>query len=120
MRTLARSTGCTHPAPTPPHLPPLALPTNREREAAAYAVRGLPLDPATGKPLPRGPTIPVPFRLATDAIAAASAAASEAGSAAGDSPQAPPAAPRHAIAAARAKRTRVEAVAAAFGEVTAQ
>lgn len=42
----------------------------REREAAAFAVK-LPeplVDPHTGKPLPRGPTIPVPFKLATDAI----------------------------------------------------
>jgi hypothetical protein len=39
-----------------------------EREAAAFAVKGLPVDPATGKPLPRGPTVPVPFKLATEAL----------------------------------------------------
>lgn len=53
--------------PPPPH-PPCPVAACSAREQAAFAVRGIPLDPNTGQPLPRGPTIPQPFRLATDAL----------------------------------------------------
>lgn len=48
---------------------PITLTFSRsEREEAAFAVKGLPSDPLTGKPFPRGPTIPQPFKLATEAL----------------------------------------------------